>query len=230
MNKIKVLIVDDNQEIREYFTTIFNHEEDIEVVATAATGHDAVKLSSELDIDIILMDIQMETRTAGIEAAEQILKVCPTKKIIILTILEDDNLLFQAYCAGVMDYIIKTDSITQILNSIRDVYNNQLILRPKYAEKIIDELVRVREQQKSLLFSLDILTKLSNSEFEVLKCLYSGMNTREISDARYVSIATIKTQIHSILAKFGMHNVKEVLKKLEEVNFSQIIKNTEDKL
>lgn len=229
MNKIKVMIVDDNQEIREYFITIFNHEEDIEVVATATTGHDAVKLASELDIDIILMDIQMETRTAGIEAAEQILKNRPDVKIIILTILEDDNLLFQAYCAGVMDYIIKTDSITQILNSIRDVYRNQLILRPKYAEKIIDELVRVREQQKSLLFSLDILTKLSNSEFEVLECLYNGMNTREISDARYVSIATIKSQIHSILAKFGMHNVKEVLKKLEEVNFSQIIKNTEEK-
>lgn len=223
MNKIKILVVDDNQEIREYFMTIFNHEEDIVVVGSASSGHEAVKMASEMDIDIILMDIQMETRTAGIEAAEQILSADPSKKIIILTILEDDNLLFQAYCAGVMDYIIKTDSITQILDSIRHVYNNQLILRPKYAEKIIDELVRVKEQQKSLLFSLDMLTKLSNSEFEVLKCLYNGMNSREISEARFVSVATIKSQIHSILSKFGMRNMKEVMKKLDEVNFNSLI-------
>lgn len=223
MNKIRVLVVDDNIEIREYFIGILNHEADMDVVGSASSGAEAVKIAQACKPDLILMDIQMETRTAGIDAARQIIGNQPSVKIIILTILEDDDLLFQAYCAGVMDYIIKTDSITQILSSVRQVYNNQLILRPKYAEKIIDEFNRVKEQQESLLFSINILMRLSNSEFEILKCLYQGMSYKQISEQRYVSSATVKSQIHGILKKFGMRNTKEVIKKLNEINFSQII-------
>lgn len=223
MDKITVLVVDDNTEIREYFITILSHEQDIEVVGSASSGMDAIKAAEMYKPNIVLMDIQMETRTAGIDAARQIIKKWPDIKVIILTILEDDDLLFQAYCAGVMDYIIKTDSITQILESVRQAYNNQLILRPKYAEKIIDEFNRIKEQEASLLFSVNILTKLSNSEFEILKSIYQGMNYKQISEARYVSTVTIKSQIHSILKKFGMRSMKEVIKKLDEIKFSEII-------
>ena len=180
-------------------------------------------MAHELRPDIILMDIQMETRIAGISASKQILREHPAMKIIILTILEDDDLLFQAYCAGVIDYIIKTDSISQILTSIRNAHQNQMILRPKYAEKIIQELKRVREEQSGLLYGLNILTMLSNSEFEVLKCLYQGMNARQISESRYVSQGTVKTQIHSILKKFNMKSVSEVVRHLKEIRFDRII-------
>lgn len=223
MNKITVLVVDDNTEIREYFMGILAHEHDMEVVASASSGMEAIKAAEQYKPNIVLMDIQMETRTAGIDAARTIIKKWPDIKVIILTILEDDDLLFQAYCAGVMDYIIKTDSITQILESVRQAYNNQLILRPRYAEKIIEEFNRVKEQEASLLFSVNILTKLSNSEFEVLKSIYQGMNYKQISEARYVSTVTIKSQIHSILKKFNMRSMKEVIKKLDEIKFSKLI-------
>lgn len=223
MNKITVLVVDDNTEIREYFMGILAHEHDMEVVASASSGMDAIKAAEQYKPNIVLMDIQMETRTAGIDAARTIIKKWPDIKVIILTILEDDDLLFQAYCAGVMDYIIKTDSITQILESVRQAYNNQLILRPRYAEKIIEEFNRVKEQEASLLFSVNILTKLSNSEFEVLKSIYQGMNYKQISEARYVSTVTVKSQIHSILKKFNMRSMKEVIKKLDEIKFSKLI-------
>lgn len=223
MSKISVLVVDDNTEIREYFIGILAHEHDMEVVGSASSGFEAIKVAQQFKPNIVLMDIQMETRTAGIDAARQIIKTQPDTKVIILTILEDDDLLFQAYCAGVMDYIIKTDSITQILESVRQAYNNQLILRPKYAEKIIDEFSRVRNQEASLLFTMNILTKLSNSEFEVLKSIYQGLNYKQISEARYVSTVTVKSQIHSILKKFNMRSMKEVIKKLDEVKFTEII-------
>ena len=180
-------------------------------------------MARELKPDIILMDIQMETRVAGIAASKQIIEEMPGTKIIILTILEDDDLLFQAYCAGVTDYIIKTDSISQILTSVRNAYQNQFILRPQYAEKIVVELKRVKEEQMSLLYSLNMLTKLSNSEFEVLKCLYQGMNARQISEARFVSLGTVKTQIHSILQKFGLKSMNEVIKQLKVIRFDYII-------
>ena len=160
---IRIMLADDSPEIRDYFASRLNSEEDILLTGEAGSGSEAVRLARELQPDIILMDIQMETRTAGITASRQILQELPETRIIILTILEDDDLLFQAYCAGVIDYVIKTDSMDQILTSIRNASRNQLILRPQIAAKIIDELSRVREEEKNLRFSLNVLSRLSNS-------------------------------------------------------------------
>ena len=223
MKPIRVMMADDSPEIRSYFANIISHEADMELAGTASSGSEAVQMARELRPDIILMDIQMETRVAGISASKQILTEFPGTRIIILTILEDDDLLFQAYCAGVIDYIIKTDSISQILTSIRNAYQNQMVLRPRYAEKIIQELKRVREEQNDLLHGLNILTMLSNSEFEVLKCLYQGMNARQISESRYVSQGTVKSQIHSILKKFDMKSVSDVVRHLKAIRFDRII-------
>ena len=217
------MMADDSPEIRSYFANMISHEADMELAGTASSGAEAVQMVRELRPDIILMDIQMETRVAGISASKQILTEFPGTRIIILTILEDDDLLFQAYCAGVIDYIIKTDSISQILTSIRNAYQNQMVLRPRYAEKIIQELKRVREEQNDLLHGLNILTMLSNSEFEVLKCLYQGMNARQISESRYVSQGTVKSQIHSILKKFDMKSVSDVVRHLKAIRFDRII-------
>ena len=225
MNRIRIIMADDNPEICSYFSGILAREPDLELIGTASSGACAVRMVRELRPDIVLMDIQMETRVAGITASRQILAESPQTKIIILTILEDDDLLFQAYCAGVIDYIIKTDAADQIVTSIRNAYRNQLVLRPQYAGKIIDELKRVKEEQYSLLYSLNMLTKLSNSEFEVLKSLYQGMNARQISEERFVSLGTVKTQIHSILQKFGLKSVSEVVRQLREIRFDYIIEN-----
>ena len=222
MNRIRIIMADDNPEICSYFSDLLSRQEDMELVGTASSGAEAVQLARRLQPDIVLMDIQMENRTAGITASRQILSELPDTKVIILTILEDDELLFQAYYAGVIDYIIKTDASDQILTSIRNAYRNQLVLRPQYAEKIIDELKRVKEEQVSLLYSLNVLTKLSNSEFEVLKSLYQGMNARQISEDRFVSLGTVKTQIHSILKKFGMKSVSEVVRQLHVIHFDHI--------
>ena len=223
MKRIRIMMADDSPEIRSYFANFISHETDMELAGTASSGAEAVQMARELRPDIILMDIQMETRIAGISASKQILEEFPAIKIIILTILEDDDLLFQAYCAGVTDYIIKTDSVSQILTSIRNAHMNQMILRPRYAEKIIQELKRVREEQNGLLTGLNILTMLSNSEFEVLKCLFQGMNARQISESRYVSLGTVKTQIPSILKKFDRNSVSDVVRYLKEIRFDRII-------
>ncbi len=223
MSRIRVMMADDHAEICGYFEGIVSREPDMEWVGSVRSGAAAVKTALEVKPDIVLMDIQMETRTAGITASRQILAALPQTKVIILTILEDDDLLFQAYCAGAIDYIIKTDAAGRIVASIRNAYSNQLILRPEYAEKIIDELKRVREEQHSLLYSLNTLSRLSNSEFEVLKSLYQGLSARQIAEERYVSLGTVKSQIHSILQKFGLKSVREVVRKLHEINFEYIV-------
>ena len=213
------------KDIREYFSMILSKEADLEVVGIASSGLEAIRCAKELSPDVILMDIQMETRTAGIDATNAIKTINPNIRVVILTIHEEDEFLFQAYCAGVMDYIVKTDSITQIINSIRNVYINKLMLRPNIAEKIIDEFTRLKTQQKSLLYAFHIISKLTNSEFEILKCFYEGNNYKTIAETRFVSQATIKSQVNSILKKFEMKNMKDVIKLLNLVNFSEIIKD-----
>lgn len=224
MNKIKLLIVDDMTDIREYFNMILSKEPDITVVGLASSGIEAVQKARELKPDVILMDIQMETRTAGIDATNAIRVINPDIKVIILTIHEEDEYLFQAYCAGVMDYIVKTDSISQIINSIRTVYSNQLMLRPGIADKIIEEFSRLKSQQQSMLYILNIISKLTNSEFEILKCFYEGNTYKTISETRFVSPATVKSQVNSILKKFEMKSMKEVVKLLQQLDFDGIIR------
>ncbi|MDF2485473.1 MAG: two component transcriptional regulator, LuxR family [Herbinix sp.] len=224
MGKIKILIVDDMTDIREYFNMILSREPDIIVVGLASSGVEAVQKVRELKPDVILMDIQMETRTAGIDATHTIKAIDPNIKVIILTIHQEDEYLFQAYCAGVMDYIVKTDSISQIMNSIRTVYSNQLMLRPGIADKIIDEFSRLKTQQNSLIYTLGIVSKLTNSEFEILKCFYEGSTNKVISETRFVSPATVKSQVNSILKKFEMKSMKEVVKLLKQLNFDELLK------
>lgn len=224
MDKIKLLIVDDMTDIREYFKMILSKEPDMEVVGLASSGIEATHKARELKPDVILMDIQMETRTAGIDATNAIKSFYPEVRVIILTIHEEDEFLFQAYCAGVMDYIVKTNSISEILNSIRTVYANKLMLRPGVANKIIDEFARLKAQQNSMIYTVNLLSKLTNSEFEILKCYYEGNSYKTISETRFVSQATIKSQVNSILKKFEMKTMKDVVKMLHQMNFSEIIK------
>ncbi len=219
---IRVLIVDDNKDIRQYFQMILGREADLDVIATAASGKEGVQLVQELKPDVVLMDIQMETETAGIAAAQKIKETAPAVKVIILTIHSDDEMLFQAYNAGVMDYIVKTDSITQIVNSIHNVHQNKLMLRSDVAEKIVAEFTRMQKQHTSLLFTLNILTKLTNSEFEILRCVYEGNSYKDIAQTRYVSQATIKSQVNSILKKFDMLRMKDVIEMLRNIDFEKI--------
>ena len=219
---IRILLADDNAEIRRYFHGILDREPGFEVVGEAESGRDCVLLARQYRPDIILMDIQMETETAGIDATRVIHGILPECKIIILTIHSDDEMLFQAYSSGAMDFIVKTDSISKIVSSIEQVSRNQMQLRSDVAAKIVTEFQRIQNERASLLYVLNILTKMTNSEFEVLCCLYNGATNREVAKTRFVSEATIKSHVNSILKKFDMKRMKDVIAVLNQVDFSQL--------
>lgn len=219
---IRIMVVDDNKDILQYFQMILDKEANMEVVGVATSGKEAVELAPLLKPDVILMDIQMETENAGIVATEKIKQLLPDVKVIIITIHSDDELLFQAYSAGVVDYIIKTDSITQIIASINGASQNQLMLRNDIATKIVSEFTRIQKQNTSLLYALNIITQLTNSEFEVLRCFYEGQSYKEIAEARFVSKATIKSQVSSILKKFDMSRMNDVIALLRDIQFEEL--------
>lgn len=211
------MIADDLEEIRDYFKMILERESDMQVAGIAASGEEAVRVAMELKPDIILMDIQMETDTAGITAIQKIKEELPNTKIIVLTIHEEDDLLFKAYSAGAIDYIVKTCSIVDIIGSIRNVYRNKLSLRPEIAEKILNEFSRMKKEQSIMIDTLNIISKLTNSEFEILKAIYGGHTYKQIAKERFVQEVTIRTQVNKILKKYDKKNMQEVVKLLKQL-------------
>jgi len=225
MEKIKVVVVDDVKDIRDYIKSALEKENDITVIGEASRGDQAVEVVRKLKPDVVLMDILMETPTAGLEATEIINSEYQEIRLIILTIHEDSHVMFRAYCSGAMDYIIKTSPAPDIVQAVRNAYNNEMMIRPNVAAKLVDEFTQMRTQQESLLFTYNIISKLSNSELDVLLLIFDGYKYREIAGMRYVSVVTVKSQVNSILRKFGYSNMKEVIAHLYKMNFKQLVKN-----
>ena len=215
-------MVDDLKEIQNYFKMILNREADMEVIATASSGKESCKIILEKKPDIVLMDVQMETETAGIDAIEYIKQKESETKFIILTIHEEDEILFKAYAAGAVDYIVKDSSIVDILNSIRNTYNNNLAMRPEIASKIIAEFSRLKKEQNSLIYTLNIISKLTNTEFDILRDIYFGSSYKKIAQERCVEEVTIRTHINKILKKFNQKRIKDVVKILNDLNIFDI--------
>ena len=219
MSKIGVLIADDAKEIADYFAGFIRQEEDMEVLALASSGEEAVAQARVLNPQIVLMDIQMETKTAGLDAIKQIRDHNPAIKVIILTIHSRDDLIFRAYTVGAMDYIIKTSPIEDILKSIRAASSNSLMLRPEIANKIMEESQRISEKQSKMKEVLKVMMKISNTEFEIIRMAFDGYSYREIAEQRFVEETTIRSEIYRILKKFDKKRMKDVILLLKEINF-----------
>jgi len=218
MNLIRLVIVDDMEEIREHLREELSAFTDqIQVLATASNGSEGVRLAGELHPDVVLMDIQMDTRTDGIWAIRQIHEQHPGIKCIALTIHEDDEFIFQSYLAGASDYIIKTRSIESIVHSIRAVVDNRLLLRPEVGKKLIDEYQKIQENEARVRETMQVMLRINTTEYEILKMAYMGMSYRQIAQQRYVEETTIRSQINHILKKFNQKRMKDVIHQLQEL-------------
>jgi len=225
MEKIRIMIVDDIDKLVEFFEKIISAEDDMEVVGTASSGKEAVEKVELLKPDIVLMDIQMETDEAGIEATEKIKEKNPDIKIIMLTIHDDADIIFNSYVAGAMDFLLKNSSVVKIIKSIRDVHANSLQMRAEVAEKILGEMTRLKTENNSMLYMTNLISKLTNTEVQILKLVYSGYKYKQIAAMRSIEEATVRTHINHILTKLEFKNMKEVIKTLESLGIMEYFKN-----
>lgn len=221
--KIKVLIAEDMEPIRRKYVKIINASEDLEVVSDVEFGEEAVKQAKERKPDVILMDIEMETPDAGIRATQRILQDNPDVRIIILTVYEEDELIFTAFQLGVCDYILKNASQEEIIKSIHNAYENHCPLRPEIASRILGEFKRVRSYETSFLYAVNIVSTLTTTELEILGLLLEGKTRKEICSLRQVEMSTVKTQIHNILQKFNKTSMDEIIDMINNMNLNDFI-------
>lgn len=211
-DKIKVLIAEDMDPIRKRYKMILNENPNIEVIGDSSTGEDICKLAKELIPDVILMDIEMETKDAGIRAIGEILSEFPNIKIIILTIYEEDEMVFSAFKLGACDYILKNASEDEIVNSVILAYKNQSPIRQEIASKIRNEFKRVKTYESKFLCMLNTLSALSPKELDTLYLLTNGYSRKDVCKKHCVEISTVKSQIRSILKKFNKRSISDIVK------------------
>ena len=222
---IRVLIADDLQPICRRYENYINKDSDMQTVGIAYSGKEVIEKATILSPDIILMDIEMETRTAGLDAAKHILKQFPQTKIIILTVYEDDEFVFQAFQLGVSDYLLKDASPKEIVSCIRDAYHDCSPIRPVIAEKIRREFQRVKTSEQSFLYCLHIITQMTQTEIDILDLLSQGYSRSQICEIRCVELSTVKTHIKSILKKFNKTSSAEVIAMMNELQIFDYIRN-----
>lgn len=222
---IKLIIAEDIQPIMKRYQKILEKDSEIEVVAAVQSGYEAVLMAGVHRPDVMLMDIEMETRTSGLDAAKQILNHFPDTKIVILTVYEDDETVFKAFQLGVSDYMLKNSNPDEIITCVKDAYHGRSPIRPVIAEKIRTEFQRIHKSEESLLYCLRIMTELTQTELTILDLLHQGYSRQQICELRFVEMSTVKTQIHNILKKFGMASMTEVLQMLDEMKIFDYLHN-----
>lgn len=222
-SKIRVLIADDMEPLRKLYKKTIDATPDMEVVADVGTGGEALDAALEKKPDVILMDIEMETKDAGLRAVESIFRAGQKPKVIILTVYEEDELIFTAFRLGVTDYLMKNASSDEMLLSIRNAYENNSPLRPELARKILGEFQRVKSYETSFLYAVNIVSSLTGTELDLLRLLLDGKSRREICEERHVEMSTVKTQIHNILKKFNKKSIAEVRELIFSMNLYDLI-------
>ena len=222
---IKLLIAEDMLPILKRYQTILYKDNEIDVVAAVQSGYEAVMMVGIHHPDVILMDIDMETRTAGLDATRQILNHFPETKIIILTVYEDDETVFTAFQLGVSDYILKNSNPNEIITCVKDAYYDRSPIRPVIAQKIRQEFQRIRKNENSFLYCLHLVTQLTQTEIDILDLLNKGYTRQQICEVRCVEMSTIKTQVHHILKKFEKGSIAEVLDMLNKLQIFDYLHN-----
>lgn len=193
---IRILIVDDHEMVRIGVAAYLATQADMEIVAEAKNGKEAIEKALDLRPDIILMDLVMKEMD-GIEATKRIIAEWPEAKIIIVTSFIDDEKVYPALEAGAMSYLLKTAKASEIAEAIRATYNGQSILEPEVTGKL---MTKVRSHDAPLH------EHLTEREREVLLLMARGKTNQEIADELFLSIKTVKVHVSNILAKLDVQD------------------------
>lgn len=190
---IRLIIADDHSVVRQGLRMFLGVDPDLEIIAEARDGAEALALSLELHPDVVLMDILMPVMD-GIAATAAIRRQCPDTEVVALTSVLEDHSVVEAVRAGAIGYLLKDTEANELRRAIKAAAAGQVQLSPQAAARLIRE---VRTPEK-------ISEALTERETEVLKMIALGKSNKEISQALYIGEQTVKTHVSHILEKLGL--------------------------
>jgi two-component system NarL family response regulator len=204
------MIVDDHALFRRGLEMVLEGEPDIELVGQAGDGAEAVKIAAEVLPDIVLMDIRMP-RSNGIEACRAMKEAAPSTKIVILTISDEEEDLFEAIRAGASGYLLKDIPLDEVADTVRAVYGGQSLINPSMAAKLLTEFASMAKRDDEERVQEVPAPRLTEREMQVLKLVARGMNNRDIAKELFISENTVKNHVRNILEKLQIHSRMEAV-------------------
>jgi NarL family two-component system response regulator LiaR len=205
MQAIRILLADDHVMVREGTRQILERESDLEVVAEAGDGQEAVALTERERPDVVIMDISMPLMN-GIEATKGIKQVAPRTAVLVLTAYDDDEYVFAILEAGAAGYLLKNARSSEVIDAVRRVYAGESVLHPSIAKKIVRQ-VRQTQYRRGAVAS----EELTERELEVLKLAALGLSNREIATRLVVSPRTVQSHLANIFGKLSVGSRTEAV-------------------
>lgn len=196
--KIRILLVDDENVVREGFVAILKLQEDMQVVGEALDGLQGVQLARKTKPDVVLLDLNMPNQD-GLTTIPQIKELLPETRILVLTGTSESDRVFQALKAGALGFLLKDATRMQLLQAIREVASGQASIQPNIAVRVIQEI----DHPAHVLYTVDPLTP---RELETLKLIARGLSNSEIAEELHVHERTVAKYVSSVLEKLQLAN------------------------
>jgi len=205
--KKKILIADDHEIVRHGVRNLIASVAHYECCAEATTGRDAVRLCGELQPDVAILDISMPELN-GIEAARQILKLCPETKVLIFTVHDAERLVYEVFHAGAHGYILKSDAGRHLLSAVESILEGRHYFSSQVSEVLFESF-----QRKDMPHApADEGAKPTSREREIIQLLAEGRSNKEVASALGISVKTAETHRAAVMRKLGLHSIGELVR------------------
>jgi DNA-binding NarL/FixJ family response regulator len=201
LDELRVLLVDDHDLFRAGLRNLLE-EQGVNVVGEAENGETAIRLTSDLTPDVVIMDLNMPG-AGGVETTRRLSSLAPLSRVVVLTISADDDDVMNAVMAGACGYLLKDSSIQELIAGIRAASEGESLISPQIAAKVLQ---RLRAQSKDADAAETIRAELSDRELQVLKLISNGKDNAQIARELFISPKTVKNHISNILMKLQIEN------------------------
>ncbi|WP_438447176.1 response regulator transcription factor [Gorillibacterium sp. sgz5001074] len=214
MEPIRLLIIEDDRDWLRGLEAYLSRQPDFRITATASTREEAERVIGEAEFDVALLDIMLHGTAEGIDLAQRICSTTPAR-VIMLTSLQEKEMIFGAYKVGAIDYLVKTD-FEQIPAAVRAAYAKLSPMNAYVAEQMREEFRRLKQLEQHYRVK-ELKDRITPSELQVLKMIDEGHTQTDIADKLFLSLRTIKVHVGNVLKKLGGSTSKEAARQAREM-------------